>query len=58
MRCAAAHRAGMYTCLAGFVEQCEAVEEAVVRETHEETGVRVDLCSVALKASQPWPIGE
>ena len=29
---------GMYSCLAGFVEPGEAVEDAVVRETKEESG--------------------
>jgi len=49
------HPEGMYTCLAGFVEQCEAAEEALRREALEEAGVR--LGHVELVASQPWPIG-
>mmetsp|Transcript_30520 Transcript_30520/g.37454 ORF Transcript_30520/g.37454 Transcript_30520/m.37454 type:complete len:234 (+) Transcript_30520:232-933(+) len=47
--------AGMYTCLSGFVDICEPVEEAFKREAFEEAGVRVH--SVTLVASQPWPIG-
>lgn len=43
----------MYSCLAGFVEPGETLEEAVVREVHEEVGVEVG--SVQYVASQPWP---
>ena len=42
-----------YSTLAGFVEVGESLEEAVVREVREETGVAV--ASVAYHASQPWP---
>jgi NAD+ diphosphatase len=45
--------AGRYSALAGFVEPGETVEEAVVREVEEETGVRVE--AVRYFASQPWP---
>merc|ERR1711904_390977 len=45
----------MLTCLAGFIEQCETIEEAVVREVYEETGVVVD--QVEILGSQPWPLG-
>jgi NAD+ diphosphatase len=45
--------AGMWSCLAGFVEPGETFEEAVRRETYEETGVRVG--QVRYFASQPWP---
>ncbi|NVN40169.1 NAD(+) diphosphatase, partial [Ameyamaea chiangmaiensis] len=39
--------------LAGFVEPGESAEEAVAREVHEETGLRVgDIC---YHSSQPWP---
>jgi len=45
--------AGMWSCLAGFVEPGETIEEAVRRETLEEAGV---VCGrVAYFASQPWP---
>jgi len=44
---------GRYSALAGFVEVGESLEEAVVREVHEETGARVTW--VRYFASQPWP---
>jgi len=44
---------GMYSCLAGFVEPGETIENAVRRETEEESGIR--LGKVAYHASQPWP---
>lgn len=43
----------MYSCLAGFVEPGETLEEAVHREVHEEVGV--ELADVRYIASQPWP---
>jgi NAD+ diphosphatase len=44
---------GMWSCLAGFVEPGETIEEAVRRETLEEAGI---VCRrVAYFASQPWP---
>jgi NAD+ diphosphatase len=43
----------MWSCLAGFIEPGETVEEAVRRETREESGI---VCGrVAYFASQPWP---
>jgi NAD+ diphosphatase len=45
--------AGMYSCLAGFMEPGETIESAVRRETFEETGIRVG--AVRYVASQPWP---
>lgn len=43
----------MYSCLAGFVEPGESVEDAVRREVREEVGVEVD--SLRYFGSQPWP---
>lgn len=44
---------GMYSCLAGFVEVAETIEDAVRREILEESGIR---CSdVAYYMTQPWP---
>jgi NAD+ diphosphatase len=44
---------GMWSCLAGFVEPGETIEEAVRRETREEAGI---ICGrVGYFASQPWP---
>lgn len=42
-----------YSALAGFIEPGEGVEDAVVRELHEEAGIRAH--SVRYVASQPWP---
>lgn len=46
---------GRYSCLAGFVEVGETLEQCVVRETEEEAGVPTHLESVQYKRSQPWP---
>jgi NAD+ diphosphatase len=44
---------GMWSCLAGFVEPGETIEDAVRREILEEAGI---VCGrVAYFASQPWP---
>ena len=45
---------GMYSCLAGFVEPGETIENAVRRETQEESGI--ELGQVRIYASQPWPV--
>lgn len=44
---------GMWSCLAGFVEPGETIEDAARREIGEEAGVR--LGSVTYELSQPWP---
>ena len=44
---------GMWSCLAGFVEPGECIEQAVRRETQEEAGIRCG--RVSYFASQPWP---
>lgn len=48
---------GTLTCLSGFIDQNESIEEAVVREVREESGISVNLNSVRVLGSQPWPIG-
>lgn len=45
--------AGRYSCLAGFAEAGETLEEVVRREVFEEAGVRVD--DIEYHSSQPWP---
>ena len=43
----------MWSCLAGFIEPGESLEDAVRRETHEEAGI---VCGrVRYFTSQPWP---
>ncbi|MDG2533353.1 NAD(+) diphosphatase [Sphingomonas sp. HITSZ_GF] len=44
---------GRYSALAGFLEIGESIEEAVRRETCEESGIRIG--AVRYVASQPWP---
>lgn len=46
-------RTGMYSALAGFIDQGESIEEAVRREVMEEAGIRVG--RVRYHSSQPWP---
>jgi len=45
--------AGRYSCLAGFAEAGETLEEVVRREVFEEAGV--DVTDVEYHSSQPWP---
>jgi len=44
---------GMYSNVSGFVEPGESLEDALVREVHEETGVEV--VEMTYHSSQPWP---
>src|ERR1700712_3950520 len=44
---------GMYSCLAGFVEAAETIEDAVRREIFEESGIRCT--EVNYYMTQPWP---
>ena len=43
---------GMYSTIAGFVEPGESLEDAVIREVHEETGIIVE--KIEYQHSQPW----
>jgi NAD+ diphosphatase len=44
---------GMWSCLAGFVEAAETIEDAVRREVLEESGIRCT--DVSYYMTQPWP---
>lgn len=44
---------GRYSTIAGFVDPGETLEQAVVREALEETGIKVE--DVRYHSSQPWP---
>ncbi|MBU6464066.1 MAG: NAD(+) diphosphatase [Bradyrhizobium sp.] len=44
---------GMYSCLAGFVEAAETIEDAARREVFEESGMRCT--DVNYYMTQPWP---
>ncbi|GAA6223761.1 peroxisomal NADH pyrophosphatase NUDT12 [Lates japonicus] len=45
---------GMFSCLAGFIEPGESIEDAVRREVEEESGVKVG--PVQYVSCQPWPM--
>lgn len=47
-------RKGLYSCIAGFIETGESVEEAASREAWEESGVTLQ--DVKLWKSQPWSV--
>lgn len=42
-----------FSCVAGFVELGESIEEAAVREVNEETGIKIK--NLKYKKSRPWP---
>ena len=46
---------GRYSTLAGFAEIGETMEQCCIRETFEESGVRVEPSSLRFVCSQPWP---
>lgn len=46
---------GFYSCLAGFVEPGETVEQAAARELMEEAGIAADWESAEYLFAQPWP---
>ncbi len=45
---------GVYSCLAGYLEPGETLEECVIREAHEEVGLTVT--NPQYRRSQPWPL--
>jgi len=49
----ASWKKNMYSSIAGYLEPGESVEDTVVRETLEETGIRVT--DIRYRSSQPWP---
>lgn len=44
---------GRHAVLAGFVEPCETLEQAVAREVFEEVGI--EITDITYHSSQPWP---
>jgi len=49
------HSPGIYTCVAGFLESGETIEECVSREVFEEVGLLPQKNSLRYSFSQPWP---
>jgi NAD+ diphosphatase len=50
-----AWRPGFWSCLAGFVEPGETIEQAAAREVFEEAGVRCSSAPAEYLFCQPWP---
>lgn len=50
-----AWRPGFWSCLAGFVEPGETIEQAAAREVFEEAGVRCSAAPAEYLFCQPWP---
>eukprot|EP00127_Corallochytrium_limacisporum_P001154 Clim_evm6s43 gene=Clim_evmTU6s43 len=48
---------GMFSCVSGFLDAAETIEEGCLREAWEETSVCLNLMSVDYHSCQPWPIG-
>lgn len=46
---------GRYSLLAGFVEMGESLEQGTAREIQEESGIKIDVATLAYHSSQPWP---
>ncbi len=47
--------AGRHSLIAGFVEPGETLEQAVIREVHEETRIDIQPDSCRYQGAQPWP---
>ncbi|MEE2877771.1 MAG: NAD(+) diphosphatase [Pseudomonadota bacterium] len=47
--------AGMWSCLAGFIEPGETLEQGAARELHEEAGILCDPGEAEYLFCQPWP---